>query len=51
MVSAYCDITDPRVCSGKLMNLLRMADTRQVPVLLLMDANAYSTLWGLQGHQ
>ena len=46
VVSAYCDITDPQVCSCKLLNLLRMADSRQVPVLLLMDANAHSTLWG-----
>ena len=48
VVSVYCEITSPQVCPAKLTNLLRVADRRDTPVLLLMDANCPQHAVGVQ---
>ena len=46
VVSAYFDILDPRVCPKPLEKLLRATARNGIPVILMADANAHSTLWG-----
>ena len=46
IVSAYLDILDDKVISKGLDSIISFANDRGIPVILGIDSNAHSTLWG-----
>ena len=50
IISLYCDIKLP-VASDHLLSLLRMAERRKFAVILVMDSNCHSVLFGPDGNK
>ena len=48
LVSSYLDIKNEKVVTNKLASAVDFANKNKIPILISMDSNSHSTLWGCE---